>query len=95
MCKFFRNMAERKSYCTRLKIVAIVLMAIAVSLGIIAFFAPPPWKIDNSVIAFIGEIFAFVSLLFAWESVDRGIDAKVKHGQTEIDLINPDKKDEE
>jgi hypothetical protein len=33
--------------------------------------------------------------LFAWESVDRGIDAKVKHGQTEIDLINPDKKDEE
>lgn len=80
-----------KPKCTRLKMVAIILAAIAVALGITSFFTPPRWVIDASVIAFMGEIFAFASLFFAWESVERGIDAKVKHGQTEIELNNPDK----
>ena len=77
--------------CTRLKIVAIILAAIAVVLGIVSFVMPPHGTIDASVIAFAGELFAFASLFFAWESVERGIDAKVKHGQTEIELNNPDK----
>lgn len=80
-----------KPKCTRLKIVAIVLAAIAVALGIVSFLTPPHWVIDASVIGFTGELFAFASLFFAWESVERGIDAKVKHGQTEIELNNPDK----
>lgn len=80
-----------KPKCTRLKMVAIILAAIAVALCITSFFTPPRWVIDASVIAFTGEIFAFASLFFAWESVERGIDAKVKHGQTEIELNNPDK----
>lgn len=77
--------------CTRFKIVAIVLAAIAVALGIVSFLMPPQGVINASVIAFTGELFAFASLFFAWESVERGIDAKVKHGQTEIELNNPDK----
>lgn len=76
---------------TRLKMAAIIFAAIAVSLGITSFFTPPRWVIDASVIAFTGEIFAFSSLFFAWESVDRGIDAKITHGGTEVDLKNPDK----
>ena len=83
-------MSKERIKCTRLKIVAIVLAAIAVALGVTSFFTPPRWVIDASVIAFTGEIFAFASLFFAWESVERGIDAKVKHGATEIELNNPD-----
>lgn len=83
--------SKDKPKCTRLKMVAIILAAIAVSLGITSFFTPPRWVIDASVIAFAGEIFAFTSLFFAWESVDRGIDAKITHGGTEVDLKNPDK----
>lgn len=81
-----------KPKCTRLKIVAIVLAAIAVVLGITSFVMPPHGIIDASVIGFTGELFAFASLFFAWESVERGIDAKIKHKDTEIELNNPDNK---
>lgn len=83
-------MADKKS-CTALKKVAVVLAAVAVLLGVASFLTPPRWIIDASVIDFEVEIFAFASLFFAWEAVDRGIDAKIQHGGTEIDLKNPDK----
>ena len=83
-------MTDKKS-CTALKKVTVVFAAVAILLGIASFLTPPRWIIDASVIAFAGEIFAFVSLFFAWESVDRGIDAKITHGGTEVDLKNPDK----
>jgi drug/metabolite transporter superfamily protein YnfA len=83
-------MTELKNKCTRLKIVAIILAAIAVVLLVTSFLTPPKWYIDGSVIAAVGEIFAFASLFFAWEATDRGLDAKIKHGQTEIELNNPD-----
>ena len=85
-------MAEKK-ICTALKKVAVILAAAAVLLGLVSFIMPPRGMIDSSVIAFAGEVFAFAfaSLFFAWEAVDRGIDAKITHGGTEIDLNNPDK----
>lgn len=82
-------MSETK--CTRLKIAAIVLAAVAVGLGIASLVMPPRGVIDSSVVAFVGELFAFASLFFGWESVDRGIDAKIQHGKTSIELNNPDK----
>ena len=81
---------EKKKYCTKFKIAAIVLAAIATVLLILAFFTPPHYIIDASVIAAVGEIFAFAALFMAWESIDRGIDAKVTHGNTTIELNNPD-----
>ena len=83
-------MADKKS-CTALKKVAVVFAAIAILLGIASFLTPPCWIIDASVIAFAGEIFAFASLFFAWEAVDRGIDAKIHHGDIDVELNNPDK----
>jgi len=85
-----KTIADKKS-CTALKKVAVVFAAVAILLGIASFLTPPRWIIDASVIAFAGEIFAFASLFFAWESVDRGIDAKIHHGGTDIELNNPDK----
>lgn len=82
--------ATIKSRCTRLKVVAIVLATIAVALGVTSFVMPPHGAIDSSVIAFTGELFAFASLFYAWEATDKGIDAKIKHKDTEIELNNPD-----
>lgn len=80
--------------CTRYKIVAIILATIAVGLLIGSFFMPPQGKIDGSVLSGVGEIIGIIAILFAWEAVDLGIDAKVTHGNTTIELNNPDKKDE-
>lgn len=77
--------------CTALKKVAIALTAIAVLLGIAAFVTPPRWIIDKSVIAFVGEIVGLIALFFAWEAVDLGIDTKVTHGNTSVEVGSLDK----
>lgn len=82
-----------KSYCTKLKIVAIVLTIIAIALVVGSFFMPPQGKIDGSVLSAVGEITGIIAIFFAWESVDRGIDVKITHGNTAIDLNNPDKEE--
>lgn len=70
-----------------------VLAVISVALIVGSFFVPPQGVIDGSVLLAVGEIFAFATLFMAWESVDRGIDAKVTHGNTTIELNNPDGED--
>ena len=83
-------MKKDNNICTKFKIAAIVLAAISVVLIVGSFFVPPQGVIDGSVLLAVGEIFAFATLFMAWESVDRGIDAKVTHGNTTIELNNPD-----
>lgn len=70
---------------------AIILAAISAAMLIGAALTPPMWIVDGSILAAVGELFAFASLFKAGEAVDRGLDAKIKHGQTEIELNNPDK----
>lgn len=77
--------------CTKAKIMAATLTGVSAALIIGSFFVPPMGVIDGSVLASVGELFAFAALFFAWEAVDRGIDAKIRHGDTEIDLNNPDR----
>lgn len=74
--------------CTRLKIIAASMAAVAVVLVVVSFFVPPRGVIDGSVLAAVGELFAFASLFMIWESVDRGMDAKITHGETIIQLSN-------
>ena len=80
-----------KQFCTRLKIIAAVLAAVAVVLIVVSFFVPPRGVIDGSVLAAVGELFAFASLFIIWESIDSGMDAKITHGDTKIELSNDDK----
>ena len=51
---------------------------------------PPTGKIDGSILAAVGELFGFAALFMAWEALDRGVDAKVTHGNTTIELNNDD-----
>lgn len=87
-----KDIKKEKKVCTTLKKLAAGFATSAIVLLFIAFFTPPPYIIDSSVIAAVGWIFAFTALFFAWEAVDRGIDATIRHGNTEVDFKNPDKK---
>ena len=79
------------STCTRLKIAAVSLAGVAVALFVGSFFVPPHGVIDGSVLAAGGELFAFAALFMGWEAIDKGIDAKITHGNTTIELNNDEK----
>lgn len=84
---------ENKARCTKAKYMAGILTLISAALIVGSFFMPPQGTIDGSVLAAVGELFGFAALFAAWEAVDRGIDAKVTHGNTTIELNNPDNKE--
>lgn len=74
-----------------------VLSGFAIALFIASFILPPLGVIDASVLAAGGEIFAFASLGAVIKAMDKGLDAKVKHGDTELmvgDFNNEEEKDE-
>lgn len=79
-------MKQKSNSCTKAKIASAVLSVIAVALIIGSFFVPPTGVVDSSVLAAVGEIFAFAALFAVWEAIDKGIDAKVTHGNTTISL---------
>lgn len=77
---------QLRESCTKSKIAAAVLSFVAVGLIIVSFFIPPQGVVDSSVLAAVGEIFAFAALFAVWEAVDKGIDAKIVHGNTTISI---------
>lgn len=62
------------------------------SIGLIigSFFVPPMGVIDGSVIASVGELFAFATLATVIEAIKKGSDVTVQHNQTSITVNNPD-----
>ena len=79
---------SNKSLCTKLKMAAVAMAVVAVGLIIGSFFVPPHGVIDGSVLAAVGELFGFAALFMAWEALDKGLDAKITHGNTTIELNN-------
>lgn len=79
--------------CRHATVMAIILTAIAAAMLIGAALTPPMSIIDSSILAAVGELFAFAALFKAGEAIDRGIDAKLTHGNTTIELTNPDDND--
>lgn len=68
-----------------------VCLLFSIGLIIASFFIPPLAVVDSSVIACVGEIFAFATLATVIEAIGRGVDAKITHNGTEVTLNNPDK----
>ena len=56
------------------------------------FILPPLAEIHNSVLVACGILFGFASLGVGIAALERGLDASVKHGETEIVITNPDNK---
>ena len=68
-----------------------ICLTLTIGFLIAGFIVPPMGVIDNSVLIAVGELFGFASLATLIAAVERGIDAEVKHKDTEIKIINPDK----
>lgn len=59
---------------------------VAIGLIIGSFFVPPMGVIDGSVLAAVGEIFAFAALGTVVKAIDKGVDAQVQHNNTTLTI---------
>lgn len=60
------------------------------SIGLIltSFFIPPTGIIDSSVFVAVGEIFGFAALWEIHVAIKKGMDAKITHHDTTIEINN-------
>lgn len=72
-----------------------VCLITAIVLLLLGFFAIPVGSIEPSVLTGAGIMFAFASLGIGGRALEKGVDAKVTHGETSLELNNPDSKKEE
>ncbi len=68
-----------------------IFSGVAIALLIGSFFCPPVGIINESVLMATGELFGFAALGTVIKAIDKGVDAKVKHNNTEVELNNPEK----
>ena len=69
-----------------------VTLITSIVLIVVSFFLPPTGAIDPSVMAAVGEMFAFGTLGTVLFAITKGVDAKLTHGNTSVNLTNPDPK---
>ena len=63
-----------------------ILTSISLLLLVGSWFVPPMGAIDSSVLAGVGEIFAFAALWVAADAIKQGYDAKIQHGDTSVTI---------
>lgn len=80
---------------TAIEWVIFALTAVSVILLVVAFIVPPPAQIDSSVILAVSEMFAFSALLTGLYAIKRGADAKIRRGEIEVEINNPDNDDKD
>ena len=73
-----------------MKNLSYILTAVALLLIVAGFIVPPMGSIDGSVLTGVGEIIGLQAVATIWHAIDKGVDAKVTHGETTIDLKNDD-----
>ena len=70
-----------------------VCLIITIGLFVAGFCVPPHGEIDGSILTAGGILFAFATLEAVHVALKKGVDAKVKHGKTELTVgdLNKDK----
>ena len=63
-----------------------ICLGVSIILGVTGFFMPPQGVIDGSVLTFTGELVGFVAVDNVRRAISKGIDARVKHGKTEVTI---------
>ena len=63
-----------------------VCLTITVGLFVAGFCVPPHGEIDGSILTAGGILFAFATLETVHVALKKGVDAKVKHGKTELTI---------
>lgn len=72
-----------------------VCLTITVGLFVAGFCVPPHGEIDGSILTAGGILFAFATLETVHVALRKGVDAKVKHGKTELTIGDLNKETEE
>lgn len=72
-----------------------VCLVLSIILLVAAFIIPPTAIIDNSVLAAVGELLGFAALGSLMTALDKGVDARLRHGNTVLEVGDFNKKDEE
>ena len=70
-----------------------VCLTITIGLFVAGFCMPPHGEIDGSILTAGGILFAFATLETVHIAIKKGVDAKLRHGQTEVTVgdLNKDK----
>lgn len=69
-----------------------ICLGVSIALIVGGALTPPPFVVDSSIFVATGELFAFAALWVFWRAVEKGVDAKITKGDTEIHVINDDDK---
>jgi len=65
-----------------------ILAGVSIAMGVTAFFMPPKAEIPPSVLKFISWMFAWGALWTVFVAINRGLDARVTHGNTTLSVGN-------
>lgn len=68
-------------------------LAVSITLIVAGFIVPPTGEIDGSVLTAVGELFGFATLWCVYHAIDKGIDTRVTHGSTTIEVGDLDGKE--
>lgn len=72
-----------------------VCLSLSIALIVAGFCVPPHGEIDGSVLTACGILFAFATLEVVHIAIRKGVDAKVRHGQTEVTVGDLNKNENE
>lgn len=67
-----------------------VTLFTSIVLIVVSFFLPPTGAIDPSVMAGVGELFAYGTLGTVLTAITKGADVTLQHNNTSVTLNNPD-----
>lgn len=67
-----------------------ILSTISIGLIITSFILPPTGVIDSSVLGGVGEIMGIFAIWVVVKALDKGVDTKVTHNGTTIEVSNSD-----
>ena len=70
----------------------IVLSLAAILLLAVGFAMPPTGVVDGSVLKAAAVLFGFAALATLMPAVDKGVGAKLEHGDTKLTIDGDDKK---
>ena len=70
----------------------IVLSLAAILLLAVGFAMPPTGVVDGSVLKAAAVLFGFAALATLRHAVDKGVGAKLEHGDTKLTIDGDDKK---
>lgn len=75
------------------KVVFFICLSFSIVLITVAFFIPPTAVVDGSVLAAVGEIFAYCALGTVIEAIDKGHDITLQKGDTSMTINKDDNKE--